>query len=80
MTDPSYIMYLCVLEEDDEKMESLKKVMDDCKIGEWLDGNDIKASIDLPLPVIKAVFDIYESKGYGLCSKETRSTKYMGKA
>lgn len=79
LVDPSYIMYLCALEEDDEKMESLIKVVKDCEVGEWLDGKNIQTSIDLPLPVIKAVFDIYESKGYGICSKEIGSIKYMGK-
>ncbi len=38
-----------------------------------------KIQADLPLPVIKAVFDIYESKGYGLCSKNIGSCNYMGK-
>ncbi|MCD4754699.1 MAG: hypothetical protein K8R75_02700 [Deltaproteobacteria bacterium] len=78
LVDPSYIMYLCAIEEDSEKMESLMKVVDGCKVGQWLDGNRIQ--IDLPLPVIKAVFDIYESKGYGLCSQEVGSCKYIGKA
>jgi hypothetical protein len=80
LVDPSYIMYLCALEEDNDKMESLIQVVDNCKVGEWLDGNSIQRSIDLPLPAIEAVFDIYESKGYGLCLEEIGSTKYMGKA
>jgi len=78
LIDPSYIMYLCALEENEEKMESLVKLVNDCKVGQWLDGK--KISIDLPLPVIKAVFDIYESKGFGICSKERGSCNYMGKA
>lgn len=32
-----------------------------CPIGRWLNGKSIQASIDLPLPVIDAVFKIYES-------------------
>lgn len=80
LVDPSYIMYLCALEEDDVKMEALLKVVDSCKIGEWLDGKRIQVNIDLPLPVIRAVFDIYESKGYGICSKEIRACQYLGKA
>lgn len=80
LVDPSYIMYLCALEEDGKKMESLIKVVKDCEVGKWLYGENIQTSINLPLRVIKAVFDIYESKGYGLCSKEIGSTKYMGKA
>lgn len=78
LVDPSYIMYLCAIEEDEKKMESLVKIVDDCEIGQWLDGN--RMEIDLPLPVIKAVFDIYESKGFGICSREVGSYKYMGKA
>ncbi|MDO8946183.1 MAG: hypothetical protein Q7U88_03375 [Desulfocapsaceae bacterium] len=78
LVDPSYIMYLCAIDEDSEKMESLLKVVDGCEVGRWLDGNEIK--ISLPLLVIQAVFDIYESKGYGICSKEIGSCKYMGKA
>ncbi len=80
LIDPSYIMYLCALEEDSEKMESLVKIVDKCNIGEWLNGDDIQLSLSLPIPTIKAVFDIYESKGYGLCSKEIGSCKYVGKA
>lgn len=80
LIDPSYIMYLCVLEEDSEKMESLIKIVEKCKVGEWLNGDDIQSSLSLPTPTIKAVFDIYESKGYGLCSKEIGSCKYVGKA
>jgi hypothetical protein len=74
--NPLYIMYLCKLEEDSKKMESLIKLVDECKAGESLDGNNIQMSIDLPLPVIKAAFEIYESKGYGLCSKTVGSCKY----
>lgn len=78
--DPSYIMYLCALEEDDMKMNSLIQSVENCKIGQWLDGKFIQKTTDLPLPVIKAVFDIYESKGYGLCSKTIGVCEYLGKA
>lgn len=78
LIDPTYIMYLCAIEEDSSKMESLIKIVDDCEIGQWLDGNKIE--IDLPLPVIKAVFEIYESKGFGLCSKTINYCQYIGKA
>jgi len=73
-------MYLCALEEESMKMETLLEIVDNCKRGEWLDGKRIQEEIDLPLPVIRAVFDIYESKGYGLCSKEIRACQYLGKA
>lgn len=80
IVDPSFIIYLCALEVDDAKMEALLKIVDNCSVGEWLDGRHIQEEIDLPLPVIRAVFDIYESKGYGICSKEIRACQYLGKA
>jgi hypothetical protein len=78
LIDPYYIMYLCSLEEDSDKMEILLEIVDNCNVGQWLDGSNLE--IDLPLPVIKAVFDIYESNGYGLCSKEVGVCRYMAKA
>ena len=78
LADPSYIMYLCAIDKDEEKMDFLVNAVDSCEIGQWLDGS--KMNIDLPTPVIKAVFDIYESKGYGVCSKEVGTCKYMGKS
>lgn len=79
LVDPSYIIYLCALEEDGIKMETLINIVENCKIGMWLDGNKIGATNGLALPVIKAVFDIYESKGYGLCSKTIGFCEYFGK-
>ena len=80
VTDPSFVMYMCALAEDKQKMEALMKTVDDCPKGKWLDGKQIQESLGLPLPVIQAVFDIYESKGYGQCSKEKGSSKYLAKA
>jgi hypothetical protein len=78
LSDPSFIMYLCTLEEDSSKMEDLIRIVNEYEIGEWLDGNRIE--IDLPQPVIKAVFDIFEAKGFGNCSKEVGTCMYMRKS
>lgn len=80
LTDPSFIMYLCALAENKQKMESLINEVDDCPKGKWLNGKAIQESLGLPLPVIQAVFDIYEAKGYGLCSRTIGESQYMGKA
>jgi hypothetical protein len=81
LVDPSYIMYLCSLDKDNNsKMEMLISTVDNVQIGEWLNGNNLHISIGLPIPVIQAVFSIFESKGYGLCSKNIGSCQYMGKA
>lgn len=79
VTDPSFIMYMCALAENKQKMESLIKIVDDCSKRNWLNGKQLQELLGLPLPVIQAVFEIYEAKGYGQCSKEIGSHKYMGK-
>ena len=80
VVDPSYVMYLCALAEDEAKMTHLVDRVDRCKIGEWLDGHQISQELQLPLPVVKACFSIYEAKGYGLCSHEIGRVSYCGNA
>lgn len=80
LSDPSYVMYMCALAEDDEKMSRLVARVDECPLGQWLDGELIKQETGVPLEVVRACFLIYESKGYGLCSKELGATRYVGRA
>jgi len=78
VADPTFIMYLCSIAEDEKKMNSLIELVENCEFGKLLDGKKIK--LDLPLPVIRAVFKIYESKGHGVCSNETGTCKYLCKS
>ena len=80
LCDASYIMYICALAEDKSKMARLFSLVDSCTVGTWLDGKTIKLENDLPLPVIQAMFDIFESKGIGYRSKEIGSAMYYAKA
>jgi hypothetical protein len=80
LSDPTYIMYLCKLFEHTYKMEELIGLVDSCMIGEWLDGNGIAESIELPLCVVDAVFRIYEAKGLGLVSPDVGESSYLGQA
>lgn len=80
VVDPSYIMYMCALTEESQKMEALINNVDSCEVGKWINGVEIHKSLEIPLPVVQAVFEIYEAKGYGLCSKTIGESKYMGKA
>ena len=79
VTDPSYIMYQCALFESEKSMSELFKTVDQCEAGKWLDGGTISSSLNVSLPVVNAVFDIFVNKGYGLKSREIGSSKYMGK-
>jgi len=78
--DPSFIMYMCALCESDEQMKALIDRVESCERGRWLHGEDIKVELGLPMPVIRACFEIYESNGYGLCSQEIGPPKYAGRA
>lgn len=80
LSDPTFVMYMCALEEDKRRMKSLIDLVHKCPEGQWLEGSKIKDQIDVPMPVIAAVFEIYERKGFGLCSKEVGATMYMGQA
>jgi len=71
---------MCVLAEDHNKMQEIVKIVDSCEVGKWLDGEKLKYEIGLPKYVIRAVFEIYEAKGYGILSKTIGSCLYMGKA
>lgn len=80
ITDPIYIIYMCSLYENPEKMEALYQQIDECPVGTSVDGKEIKKTLGLPLPVIKAAFHIFEAKGYGMCSRTLGSAIYIGKA
>lgn len=78
--DPTFIMYMCNLAEDTNKMNEIVEIVDRCETGLWLYGDQLKDSVQLPITVIGAVFKIYESKGYGITSKEIGSCKYFATA
>jgi hypothetical protein len=80
ITDPTFIVYMCSLLEDSSRMEGLVDDVDSCEKGTWLDGKHLQEKHGLPIPVIAAVFKIFESKGYGLISGEIGVTKYCGMA
>ena len=80
LTDPTYIMYMCALCEKDEHMNQLTQLVDECSVGHWLDGRALAEGIGIPVQTVAACFSIYESKGYGLRSKNLQEVKYLGKA
>jgi len=80
LSDPSFVMYLCALFEDQARMQQLISIVESCKPGQWLNGVSLASELFLPQPIIKSVFRIYESKGLGLLSKESGTINYLGKA
>ncbi len=74
------MMYLCHLHlyENSERMESFSRILDECKIGQQLNGKEIANELELPVPVVAACFEVYEAKGYGLCSETIGAVNYCG--
>ena len=81
LDDPHYVVaYLCALFEDPAKMDRLFQLIDETTPPRWLKGEDIALQLDLPLPVVRAVFQLYESRGLGLLSKELGTANYSCRA
>ncbi len=60
-------------------MAEIFDIVDRCEPGIWLDANKLKEAIGLPLVVIDAVFEVFESKGYGMKSKTIGRYQYMSR-
>jgi hypothetical protein len=78
--NPKYFLYLCARYEDQSKMDRLVQLLASCKRGQWLLGEAIAAELQLPLPVIRAFFHLYEERGLGECSREIGAVSYVGRA
>jgi hypothetical protein len=76
ITDPSYLLYMCALFDESGAMDDVYKAVDTCKRGQRLDGRTLAKKHRVPLPVVEAVFEVYEQKGYGLRSREVNSAVY----
>lgn len=80
ISDPHFLLYLCAMFEDRSKMDALFTRTDTAQPGSSLDGKAIAKDLNLPIPVARAVFEVYEQKGLGFCSKEAGSVSYYASA
>lgn len=74
ITNPRYVLYMAALFEDDDKMTFLIKYVDQAT--GWIDGQTIAAEIQLPVPVVRAVCELFVENGIGLMSRETGVVRY----
>jgi hypothetical protein len=61
-------------------MNNLITTIEECSPGQWLKGYELQNKINLPVEIIRAFFKIYESKGYGILSKENGTCSYKSNA
>ncbi|OUS51292.1 hypothetical protein BM607_008470 [Shewanella sp. SACH] len=77
VSDPCFILYLCTRFEETKKMDLLLALVENCEVGKWLNGYEIQKEVQLPIVFIRAVFDVYQAKGFGICSRESNSCAYL---
>lgn len=70
LTDPTFVLYMCALYEDADIMERLVAFLETTKPSTWIRGKDLAQEYAVPLPVIKALFQMYEARGLGVLSTE----------
>jgi len=58
-------------------MGKIIDTLESAELGQWLIGSEMQAETPIPIPVINAVFEIYERKGYGLRSNEIGACAYV---
>lgn len=80
LSDPTFILYLCVLSEQRGRMDRLYALVNSCGRGQQLDGSAVASELSLPKPVVSSVLAIFESKGLGLLCREVGRVTYIGKA
>jgi hypothetical protein len=80
VTNPTYLLYMAALFENPDAMAKLTYHVDSCAAGQWLKGAEVASECGVPLPVVRAIFELYESRGLGLLSKESGTTNYLCKA
>jgi hypothetical protein len=79
LIDPTYIIYLCALFDDDNNMFGLVDLVERCHVGLCLRGNQLKVIFNLPLNVVNSVFEVFAFKGYGIYNRVIDNTSYLGK-
>ncbi|OED84654.1 hypothetical protein [Vibrio breoganii] len=76
--DPTFILYLARLFEEQSSMSELYSLVDNCSIGVTIDGIQLAQSLSVPVEVVRSIFSLYVDKGFGLLSNERGTCNYRG--
>jgi len=78
LTNPLYKSYICELTDDAAMLSKLTGIMNSMTEGEQIRAADAREKgINLPLPIIRAVFELYEYKQDGIMSKTIGESLYI---
>lgn len=80
IANPTYMLYMCMVAEDPDTMQVLMQRVDTAPVNQWIHGLPIAQELALPLRVVDAVFELYESRGLGLRSRTIGESLYLPRA
>jgi uncharacterized protein (UPF0335 family) len=80
LVDPTYILYMASQFENQNSMQEIFDIVDRCQIGESVSAEQLSEALGLPKYVIRSVFEVFESKGFGCRSGGLTKFRYTGKA
>ena len=76
LSNPWYVLYMAALFEDADRMERFAERLNSTPAGTWMKGAELSQEYALPIPVVKAVFQLGEQQGLGILSKEIGTVNY----
>ncbi|HEY4304743.1 MAG TPA: hypothetical protein VGM82_09760 [Gemmatimonadaceae bacterium] len=80
LTNPTFVLYIAGLYEDPDLMERTLAHLNAAPSGTWLRGPEIAKEFAMPLPVIRAFFQLFAQRGLGTLSAEIGVTNYRVQA
>jgi hypothetical protein len=80
LRSPTYVLYMAALYEDADLMERLIERVDQWPRGTWLNGVALAEELTLPVRTVRAVLELYVSRGFGLMSGENGTVNYLARA
>jgi len=76
LIDPSFVVYLGRKFANPVSMAELYDLVENCELGISIDGMQLSSSLDIPLSVVRSLFEVYENNGFGLLSKTLGTCNY----
>jgi hypothetical protein len=63
ISDPTFMLYIQARFGESEPMDRLGGMLENTKVGDQLSGHTLASELQVPLPIVHAMFETYESKG-----------------
>jgi len=64
--------------ENQRSMQEIFDIVEGCQIGETISADQLGLSLELPKYVVRSVFEVFESKGFGIRCGGLAKLRYRG--